>query len=162
MALELGFEVDPDADDLEYARLEDLASGNARADRPRGCDLGFEAGAVIIDVGGQSTRIEDALRYAVAGLCLRSVPALVDGSAYTYECFDFIGEVLLVPDGNSVLVSGNYVRSVTCPRIELMQSFIAVGRQFVELMPKILPGYEPYLKDVQRELDGARDALARR
>jgi hypothetical protein len=161
VALELGLEPDPDADDLEYVRLDDLASGNPRGDRPTGRDLGFEAGAVIIDPGGRPARINDALRYAVAG-CLRSVPALVDGSAYTYQCFDFLGEVQLVADGDTVLVSGQYVHPVVCPRTELLEGFVAAGMQFVELMPRILPGYEPYLDTVRRELDGARDALARR
>ncbi len=162
VALELGFEPDPDADSLDYVGLDDLASPNRGADPPTGRDLGYEAGAVIIDPGGQPARIEDALRYAVSGLCLRSVPALVDGNAYTYRCFDSLGEVQLVADGDSVLVSGQHVHPVVCPRAELLAGFLAVGRQFVELMPRILPGYEPYLDTVRHDLDGAQDALDRR
>jgi hypothetical protein len=44
----------------------------------------------------------------------------------------------------------------------LLEGFVAAGTRFLELMPRIRPGYEPYLDTVQRELDEARDALARR
>lgn len=161
VALELGFEPDPDADDLTYVPLDDLAAG--RPDQPTGRDLGFEAGAVVIDPGtGQQARIQDALRYAVSGLCLRSVPILVAGGSHTYRCFDSLAEVRLVVDADTVLVSGHGVHPVVCPRAGLLDGFVAAGTRFLELMPRIMPGYEPYLDTVQRELDEARDALARR
>lgn len=162
VALELGLEPDPDADELTYVPLDELASAQPGEDPTTGRDLGFEAGAVVIDTGGQQARIQDALRYAVSGLCLRSVPALVGGGSYTYKCFDSLAEVQLVADGDTVLVSGQGVHPVVCPRVGLLEGFVAAGTRFVELMPRIRPGYEPYLDTVQRELDEARDALARR
>ena len=161
VTLQLGLETDPDADDLSYVALDDLAS-HPGADRPTGQDLGFEAGAVLMDTGGGTARVEDALRYVVIGLCLRSVPALVAGGAYTYRCFDSLGEVQLVADGDDVLVSGTHVKPVVCPLAELLEGFVAAGAQFVELMPRILPGYEPYLETVRAKLDAARDALGHR
>lgn len=161
VTLHLGLEPDPDASELTYVALDDLVSQPSQ-DWPTGQDLGFEAGALLIATDGGTARVEDALRYLVTGLCLRSVPALVDGAAYTYRYFDSLGEVQLVAEGDDVLVSGTHVLPVVCPRAELLEGFVAAGVQFVELMPRILPGYESYLDTVRPLLDAARDALTLR
>jgi hypothetical protein len=159
VTLALGFETDPDADDLTYVPLDELAA-EGLGDRPTGQDLGFELGTVELDAGGQTSRIADALRYAVIGL-LRSVPALAAGDAYTYRPFDSGSEVQLVADGDTVLVSGTQVRPLACPRSGLLDQLVAAGARFAEVMPQLLPGYEDYLEVVRQELDAARNALVR-
>jgi len=159
VTLELGLLPDPDALDLTYVPLADVT---AVPEGATGQDLGFEAGRVVIDAGGEPTRIEDTLRYLVGGLCLRSVPPLQHGGTHTYRYVDFVGEVRLVVDGELVLVTGDEVRPVTCPRAELLAAFVTLGEQLVDVMPRLLPGYAAYLDTVRPALDAAREALGRR
>lgn len=154
---ELGLLPDSDAMDLEYVPLDEVTSVPEDA---TGQDLGFEGGRLVIDAGGEQTVVEDTLRYLVVGLCLRSVPALLADGAFTYRFFDFVGEVRLVVDGDRVHVTGDEVRPVTCPRAELLAAFVAAGEQLVDVMPRLLPGYEAYLDTVRPALAAAREALA--
>lgn len=157
IGLELGLEPDPDADDLQYVLLPRLAAGPPGP--ATGRDPGFEAGAVVIDTETGSGRIVDALRYAVAGLCLRSVPELLAGRAYSYQCFDSLREVRLSPDGALVRITGPGVDELSCPRADLAAAFVAAGGEFIDLMPQILPGYQAYLDTVERDYRAARAAL---
>lgn len=158
----LGFEIDPDADELLYVESDEVLENlDEYRDYLQAFEFGFELGAITIKVDEeQATTIKDTLRFLVLGLCFQSVPPLVNHEAFTYQYFDDASMTLqLVPVEDQVYLSGKWVKSLICPRLELVEQLYACGMRYLTFLRTLDPQYELHIMSHLRDAEKAKHAI---
>ncbi len=157
----LGFEIDPDADELLYVESEEVLDKlDEYCDYIEAFEFGFELGEITIKVGEQQTMIADTLRYLILGLCFQAVPPLLNDETFTYRHFDDAATtVQLLPQGDAVYISGKWVTALVCPRQELVEQLYACGMRYLAFLRALDAQYETYITSHIRDAEQAKQAI---
>lgn len=157
----LGFEIDPDADELLYVEADEVLERlDEYRDYIEAFEIGYELGAITIKVNDQQiTTIEDTLRYLVLGLCFQSVQPLLEDEVFTYQYFDEPTTVQLVSNEDQVYISGKGVESLACPRLELVEKLYECGMRYLAFVRTLDAQYELYTSSLVRDAEVAKKAI---
>jgi len=109
------------------------------------------SGAIVIAAPGQPTvEYEDELGPAVRDLCFRSIPDLLAGKPVALTTFSYPGSVSLVPEGDTVVISGDVVETARVPLRPLARGLVACGQRFIAFARRLRgQEYEHILKPLE-------------
>lgn len=128
--------------------------------REKLCEIEVLEGAIIINSSGNpEIRVEDELEAAIQNICFLSIPKLKAGEHVVVRYFSIYGYFRLDPEGDNVLISGDYVPSIRVLRNDLLLALYACGQRFVALLRQLRAGdplYEGNISHLEDQAESAR------
>jgi hypothetical protein len=122
----------------------------------------LEGGIIIRSSDATEVQIEDELEAAIQNVCFVSIPKLVAGEHVVVRYFSYYGYLRFDPEGDNVLISGDFVPTVRVLRAELIPALFHCGRRFVELYRRFAAtdsSHEANIRHLEAQAEIAQRAL---
>lgn len=116
-------------------------------------------GAIIIRTqDGIECRIKDELEATVQNLCFLSIQKLKMGQNVVIKYFSYYGYLRLDPEGDTVVISGDFVPKIRVPSEELTLNLYNCGVRFVEFFQGLRGQDADYARSIQHLKQQAEEA----
>ena len=121
-------------------------------------DVEDNLGRIMIDAGeDQYTSFEDELDYLVPEVCFRSIADLKNERPITIIFSRYSGRFTMSPSGKDVLITGDRISDLECPRLSLIEALWDCGNRFLSFYERFRGGMEDFDWRI-REVQAARKA----
>lgn len=123
-------------------------------------------GEVVISSPGQpDIRIDDEVWATIQNLCFLAIPNLRAGKPVVVLYFRYDSELRLDPEGQEVLISGEFIPMGKVKLQELIPALYSCGKRFINFLRRLggdNPNYTILIKHLEEQAEIARQALDRK
>ncbi|HEU4323758.1 MAG TPA: hypothetical protein VFS21_11470 [Roseiflexaceae bacterium] len=117
-----------------YLPLEDWEALHAALEVGALTDEVIVGKFILAQPGEEALELEDRIEPLIQNLCLYAPKQLLSGQSYRFQHWNYAASVVLEPDGDKVLVSGDLLKPTVIAKRELIEALLGCAARVMTLM----------------------------